>query len=84
MDANATLSMLLDDAFGRFGPSLLWNVRRPSLEGVPDPDFAKRLARKIAREGGAEAIRLADQMINAAEDVDAGSLSTRSSSNSGL
>lgn len=62
------LGLLLEEAFQRFGTSMLWNVRQPRRGEPVQPEFVARIARKLAREGGAEALELSKRMLNAVED----------------
>lgn len=78
-----TPTVLTDAAFERFGASLLWNVRRPLPGELVTPDRLQRIARRLAREGGAEAVRLARQMLVAVEDANAGAVPTRVAALSG-
>ena len=55
----------VEEAFTRFGTSLLWNLRRPDTgrgNRAPDPE---RLGRKLAREGGGDAVELAGRILTA-------------------
>ncbi len=66
-DLTSTLAPLVQDAFQRFGAALLWNQRRPEPGDAPDAASVVRLARKLAREGGAEAVAMAARMLDAVE-----------------
>lgn len=62
----------IDEAFRRFGRSRLWNVRRP--DGT-DPELdlsAERIARRLMREGGREAVDFGSRMLDALEVDHAG------------
>ena len=75
MSASVTpFAPLVQDAFRRFGPALLWNQRRPEPGDEPDAASVARLARKLAREGGAEAVAMAAQMLDAIEGQHARSI----------
>lgn len=69
------ITPLVQDAFRRFGPALLWNVRQPLPGDVSDAGSVARLARKLAREGGAEAVAMAARMLDAMEAQNARSIS---------
>ena len=68
-----TPTALAEAAFQRFGASLLWNVRRPQPGEPVSHDRLQRIARRLAREGGAEAVQFARTMLVAVEEADAGS-----------
>jgi len=67
---------LVSEAFQRFGTSLLWNVRVPEPDAV-DHGMARRLARRLAREGGGDAVDLAGRILDRVEGGHAGELSER-------
>ena len=75
----APIERLVTQAFARFGPSLLWNLRAP--QGVPDGRMdgrtARAVARRLTREGGAEAVRLGWAIADEVDAADARSLPGR-------
>jgi hypothetical protein len=71
---------LVDEAFTRFGASLLWNVRRPDATTRRDAASLTRLARKLAREGGADAVELASRIFDMVGMEDAGPIPKDSAS----
>ena len=62
-----SLASIIQDAFERFGASLLWNVRRSSAGVAPDAEYVSRIARKLAREGRSDAVSMARRMLSAVE-----------------
>ncbi len=64
----------VEEAFARFGASLLWNIRRPDARPGRNPPDPTRLARKLAREGGADAVDLAGRMLAAVAESHARSI----------
>ena len=73
---------LVQDAFARFGSALLWNQPRPAPDGEPDAAAVIRLARKLAREGGAEAVAMAARLLDAVEGQNARSIPVQRSAGS--
>jgi hypothetical protein len=55
---------LIDEAFSRFGASLLWNVRRPPMGENVEQSALIRLGRRLAREGGRDAVELAERIFD--------------------
>jgi hypothetical protein len=77
-DGSATLlaggspDVWIDEAFRRFGRSRLWNVRRPD-EMAPEVGLsAVRIARRLMREGGRDAVDFGSRMLDALEMDHAG------------
>ena len=84
MSASVTpFAPLVQDAFRRFGPALLWNQRRPEPGDAPDAARVVQLARKLAREGGADAVAMAAKMLDAVEIFNARSIPVPGSADSG-
>ncbi len=65
------MAPLVQEAFRRFGAKFLWNARGPAVGEAVDRDRARRIARRLAREGNAEAVALSHRIIRSLEAIDA-------------
>jgi hypothetical protein len=75
--ADGSMDVWIDEAFRRFGRSRLWNVRRPDVADPAIDLSAERIARRLMREGGGDAVNFGSRMLAALEVDHAGRIPDR-------